>query len=191
MDMKTWIKKLKEIKIDKKQMLVLLLTGVLLTVISIPTKKEELGAESEKVSSGVMQEDERDYIRYLENHLEELLSQMEGVGDVACMVTLAVSAEQVVEKDLEIEDEQITENDSQGGNRITSQSSHGETTIYREGENNSQEPYVRKEISPQIEGVVILAEGGDQPVIVKNITEAVQALFGIETHKIRMGKKGG
>ena len=191
MDMKTWIKKLKEIKIDKKQMLVLLLTGVLLTVISIPTKKEELGAESEKVSSGVMQEDERDYIRYLENHLEELLSQMEGVGDVACMVTLAVSAEQVVEKDLEIEDEQITENDSQGGNRITSQSSHGETTIYREGENNSQEPYVRKEISPQIEGVVILAEGGDQPVIVKNITEAVQALFGIETHKIRIGKKGG
>ena len=48
-----------------------------------------------------------------------------------------------------------------------------------------------KEILPKVEGVVVVAEGGDQPVIVKNITESIQALFGIETHKIRIGKKGG
>ena len=46
-----------------------------------------------------------------------------------------------------------------------------------------------KEITPQVEGVVVLAQGGDDPVVVQNITEAVQALFGIDTHKIRIMKK--
>ncbi|MGN0422485.1 MAG: stage III sporulation protein AG, partial [Lachnospiraceae bacterium] len=39
------------------------------------------------------------------------------------------------------------------------------------------------------EGVVVLAEGGDNAVVKQNITEAVQALFGIDTHKIRVMKK--
>ena len=39
-----------------------------------------------------------------------------------------------------------------------------------------------------MEGVVVIAPGGDNAVVVKNITEAVQALFGIDTHKIRIVK---
>ena len=51
------------------------------------------------------------------------------------------------------------------------------------------EPYISKELSPQIEGVVVIAEGGADSVVRQNITEAVQALFGIDTHKIRIMKK--
>ena len=192
MDVKAFLQKIKEKKIEKNQILILFLTGLLLVIISIPSKGKEAEKESEfQKESEYEQGEEREYIKYLESHLEETLSQMEGAGDVVVMVTLASSAEAVVEKDLQVQDEHITENDSQGGSRITSQASHEETTIYSENEGNGQEPYVSKEILPKVEGVVVLAEGGDQAVIVKNITEVVQALFGIETHKIRIGKKGG
>ena len=104
------------------------------------------------------------------------------------MITLSQSAEQVIEKDMEVSDNVVTESDSQGGTRSTNQSSRSETTIY-DGE-ESGKPYVSKEISPKIEGVLVLAEGGDNAVVEKNINEAIQALFGISSHKIRIVKKG-
>ena len=42
----------------------------------------------------------------------------------------------------------------------------------------------------EIEGVVVIADGGDNAVVVQNITEAVQALFGVEAHKIKIMKRG-
>lgn len=39
-----------------------------------------------------------------------------------------------------------------------------------------------------ISGVLIAAEGADQPVIVQNIQQAVMALFQIEAHKIKIMK---
>ena len=36
----------------------------------------------------------------------------------------------------------------------------------------------------------VIAEGGNNAVVVKNITEAVQALFDVDTHKIKIMKGG-
>lgn len=46
-----------------------------------------------------------------------------------------------------------------------------------------------KELSPKIEGVVVIADGGENAVVKENINSAVQALFDIEPHKIRIMKK--
>ncbi len=47
-----------------------------------------------------------------------------------------------------------------------------------------------KTIMPEIEGVVISCTGGGSAVVVEEITEAVQALFSVESHKIKVLKKG-
>lgn len=47
----------------------------------------------------------------------------------------------------------------------------------------------KKTIMPEIEGVVIACTGGDSAVIVEEITEAVQALFPVQSHKIKILKK--
>ena len=39
-----------------------------------------------------------------------------------------------------------------------------------------------------VEGVAVVAEGGDNAVIVCNITEVVQALFDVDSHKIKVIK---
>ena len=105
------------------------------------------------------------------------------------MVTLAASSEKVVEKDVQKESETVTESDSQGGQRTTTRSSSAQAALYEGQDKNTGNPYVSKEITPKVEGVVVIASGGDDALVVKNITEAVQALFGIDTHKIRIMKK--
>ena len=38
----------------------------------------------------------------------------------------------------------------------------------------------------QVEGIVVLADGAKSAVVMKNITEVVQALFDVDAHKIKV-----
>ena len=49
-------------------------------------------------------------------------------------------------------------------------------------------PYVVQEIYPQVEGVLVVAEGGDNSSVILAITDAIQALFGVDVHKIKIVK---
>ncbi len=89
-------------KIPKNQLLIGGLAGILLLVIAIPVDKKE------KVQQDQMQEltqgqssyeDTGDYGKRLERKLEQVLEQMEGVGNVEVMITLKDQGEHVVEKD--------------------------------------------------------------------------------------------
>ena len=178
----------------KDRLLILLLSGVLLLVITLPVsdgsgESERSGAAGEQ-SGGVLSGEE-DYAEYMERKLKDVLSKVSGVGEVEVMVTLRSTSEKVVEKDEEKESETVTEQDSQGGTRTTSRNSSSGTTVFGEdgsGTSSGEEPYVTKELTPIVEGVVVIAQGGDEPVTVQNITEAVQALFNVDTHKIKVMK---
>lgn len=182
----------------KDQLLILLLTGILLMVIAVPAGKENMSSASndntgKSVNGTSAGTDEETYTAYLEDRLNRTLSQIEGAGEVKVMITLKSSAEKVLDKDTESDQETVTEEDSQGGTRQSSKTSKKENTVYRtDSESNSQgsgSPYVSKELSPKIEGVVVIADGGENAVVKENISSAVQALFDIEPHKIRIMKK--
>lgn len=128
------------------------------------------------------------YAEEMETALEEILSSMEGAGRVKVMITLRSSAEAVVEKDTTQETGNTTEVDSQGGSRNTAELTKSGETVFENGEGGFSVPYVRQVRSPVIEGVLVCAEGGGNKNINKNITEAIQALFGIDVHKIKVIK---
>lgn len=158
----------------KQQLLVILLIGILLVVIAIPTPAQtEKPGKAEEASVDHLENTDLDgYRESLERELEGILARTEGVGSVQVMITFHTSAEKIVEKDLEKSD-----------------SARQEMTVLQDTSDGAHIPYVRKEIRPQVEGVLISAEGGDHAVVRKEITEAVQALFGIETHKIKIMKQ--
>ncbi len=124
------------------------------------------------------------YASYLEDSLEELLGTMDGVGRVRVMITLENSGETIIEKDKSTQRNSTTEVDSQGGSRNTTDFSDTEETVY--GENNI--PYITKMMTPSVKGVVVSAQGGGNAKTAENISEAIQALFGIEAHKIKIVK---
>lgn len=124
------------------------------------------------------------YVQHLEAKLEKILGTMEGVGSVKVMITVNSSGEQIVEKDVPNSKSLTTESDSDGGNRSVNEYDNKESTVYIVDGSGSQVPYVVKQLEPAIEGVMIVAQGGGNAIVNKNITEVVQALFGIEPHKI-------
>ena len=215
--MKEWnFKILKQNVIKKDNMIILILTGVLLLVIAWPveenteknsnmsdlwgnqnvnmnkTTKENLGTMKEIDDSTILVSEElqeEEYIvQRLEERLEAILSAMQGVGKVEVMITLASQGEKIVEKDIPLERSNILENDAEGGSRSTSEMYSNEETVYTVNSQGDKIPYVTKETSVEVAGVSVVAQGGDQVLVQKNISEVIQALFGIEEHKIKVVK---
>ena len=198
--MKEYLEKWKK-KLTRENMAVAALLGLLLMVIAIPAggreKKADAGdgifsgeaAEGEGPAGEVRTEgEEEEYAGQLEERLQELLSAMEGVGEVKVMVTLRSFGQQVVEKDIPAEAEQTQETDSAGGTRQTRSERREESTVYITEEDGSRTPYVSETIQPRVEGVTVVAQGGDDARIQKSITEVIEALFDIEAHKIKVVK---
>lgn len=195
MDIKGFWKEKGWKKWKKDQWLVVFLIGVLLLVIAIPTNNnketakntEEKTGSGSKIASSVMQDEaaNSDYEESLEIRLEEILRKIEGVGAVQVMITLQDEGEAIVEKDKETS-YQILEQGSEGSSETTQHQS-SEVTIY-ENQTDDASPFISKENAPQVEGVLVVAQGGNNAQTAQNISEAIQALFDIEVHKIKIVK---
>ena len=190
-----WMSKLKKPK--KEQLVVLLLFGVLLVVIALPTTTGTMGADKKDADiSGTQGAAGTDtatltYEEQLEKRLSAILSQVAGAGRVEVMVTLESRGERIVEKDTPESRKSVVETVSSGGSRTTDDQDWGEETVYYEDGSGGKSPYVVKELEPNIEGVLVLAEGGDSAVVKQELLEAVQALFPIEAHKVKIMKLEG
>ena len=175
-----------EWKLKKNQLMLMLLVGILLIVIAMPVKKTK--TKDVPVEAGTENSYEDEYEEAVERKLEEVLREVEGVGNVKVMVTFQSSSEKI-EKDQAKNSQTVTESDKQGGKRETKEAQDSETTVYDSASGGEQTPYVTKEVNPKVEGVVVIAEGGGNAVVIKNITEAIQALFDVDTHKIKVMKR--
>lgn len=183
-------------KLTRENMIVLALSGILLMVIALPSGKKEReegqepgSATARATATKEEQETGTDgSAQKLERRLEEFLSRMEGAGEVKVMLTFSSGPEQVVEKDAVFSDSQTSENDSAGGSRTVSGREQEPSTVYTTDAAGNQVPYVKKTLAACVEGVTVLAQGGDLPAVQKNITDVIEALFGIEAHKIKVAK---
>lgn len=202
---------------SRDNLIILILVGILLFVIALPTEEsdgaedilgvnggnafaagavanpagetgmEETGRISPEnaESSGTGEEALADYAAAQEEKLTRLLSGMEGVGEVEVMLTFVSSEELVVEKDAPVTRSNTVEKDSEGGTRTVTQYEQGDSTVYLSGSGES-EPYVIKTLNPRVEGVVVVAQGAGDGTVNRNITEIVQALYGVEAHKVKV-----
>lgn len=177
---------IKEIGIDK--LLIILLAGVALVVLSFPEgKKPKIPTnETESIKEIAITEDT--YERLLEERLKSTLSKVEGVGQIDVMITIKTTSEKIVLKENPYTNNTTTETDSEGGSRNSTEISQSDSAVYIEESDGSKTPYVIKEIEPKIEGVVVIAQGGDKAAIVSEIMDAVAALFDVPSHKIKVLK---
>lgn len=198
-------------KVRKDQFLLMILSGILLCVIALPVKdnSSEISGIKSNISNSnydtvdnhkqeTAEAAERDcaagytegtsYTVYWEEKLTEALSQIEGAGEVEVLITLKESETRVLEKDIPEEISETLETDAEGGNRTITEKKSEETTIYTVNEEGQNVPYVSKIIQPVVEGVVVIAQGGDSVIVKQNIIETIQVLFGVDTNKIRVVK---
>lgn len=198
MDLQAWIDKAKDKmrSLGVKQWGMLLLAGVCCLIIVFPMgDTEENTMNSEKKNTGVQMDEssrngvekEADYVAQLEERLSELLSSVEQVGRVRVMIMADSTVKKCVLQDGSHEAEQITETDSAGGSRHSVSERSDGTTVFYDIEGGST-PYILSETYPEITGVVVIAEGSGTGTVDLDIMNAVQVLFNLPAHKIRIMK---
>lgn len=187
-----------KIELTKKQKLLIAAgTGMLVLVILWPVSgsadKNQGTAQntefSENVSSAPAAETEslESYVKKQEDRLENVLSQIDGVGKVSVMITARASRELVVEKDVTAESVSSEEEDSSGGRRVTNNSTRSESAV-TDGTSGQAVPYVIKSLEPEIAGVAVAAQGAGTAEVETEIIHTVQALFDVPVHKISVVK---
>ena len=131
------------------------------------------------------------YEAQMENRIRNILKSVDGVGKVDVMVVLKSSSEKVLRVDRSTNTSTTQEKDSGGGTRdVTNNQIQENTILAGSGSGSSTNaPIVEKELSPEISGIIISAEGGGSPTVKAEISEAMEALFGLPAHKIKVLKR--
>lgn len=164
------MEKIKEIGPTK--LIILLVAGILLLLLSCG----DFMKKGEESSVAVSQEEKTEetgesYRQAMERQVVELLSKVEGVGKTEVMITLSAGKEKVTLKD----------------NETAEGKSQEETVLVEDSERNSS-PYVLQEKEPVPEGILVVCEGGGDPAVSREIISAIQVLFHVEAHKIKVMK---
>jgi len=159
--------------------------GLALLVMSNPCKKKTCDYKSKINSKQVnILETENNYEKNLETRLENLLSQVNGVGNVKVMITLAHGREVIIAHDIN-QSESISKTKDQDGSEKETQDKKQETKkIILDGKN----PLVLKELEPKIEGVIIIAQGGENLKIKSDLIKSAQTVLNVQAHKIQVLK---
>ena len=165
-------------RMKREQWLICGLAGLLLLVIAAPVKQKEQKKTQEEVTVQ-SQEPTDDQIRQ---------SYEKQLGTVQVAVAMESTGKKQVEKDSPEDTSTSSEKGDSGTERTSQAVTTGETTVYEDTGDGGQTPYISSSTYPEIRGVIVVAQGGGNPVIVQQIQEAVMALFHVEAHEIKVLK---
>ena len=175
-------------EMKREQWLICGLAGLLLLVIAAPVKQKEQKKTQEKIKVQSQEQTDDQIRQSYEKQLEGVLSQVEGVGAVQVAVAMESTGKKQVEKDSPEDTSTSSEKGDSGTQRTSQTVNTGETTVYEDTGDGGQIPYISSSTYPEIRGVIVVAQGGGNPVIVQQIQEAVMALFHVEAHEIKVLK---
>jgi stage III sporulation protein AG len=126
----------------------------------------------------------------LEQRLKNILSQIKGVGEVEVTVLLASGPRFDYAVNVSTIEKQIDEKDQSGGIRTTTEiTEDGQLVIVRSDRAGGEEPVVTQEYKPDIQGVLVVAQGADNPKIKANLLNAITTILDLETHKVDIQSK--
>lgn len=189
-DLKQWIQ-----KIGLTRLIVIVLAGVALLVLSLPSNSFHENASSNDKQKSTSSDDTQklvwdateQYIKTQEKATKDILSKVQGIGKVDVMITLASSEEKVTLQDNDVTNDDTTQTQKDGETQNRSQyTSRSENVLIEQ--DGAKNPYIVQINSPRIEGICVVAKGAQSSRMKTEIIEAIQALFPIEAHKIKVMK---
>ncbi len=154
---------LKKIPENKRPALICATGIAVMLIIVLPGL---FGSEKTDKKSEKSTDEQSEYINSVENSLCSLISSIDGAGKTKIMLTLDSSEENVYASDINADKNEyvvIKENSEEGGMLL-------------------------KVIKPKIRGVAVVCEGGDNPRVKIDITNAVCTALGINSTRISIAK---
>lgn len=174
------LSKLKELfKAEKRVRILAALgaLGILLLCLSelLPNMHADKKESAQKAN---MQTDVDDFCTQTEKKLSELIAQVEGAGRVRVMLTIESSDEKIYAAD------EKTNAKTDGD---TEQKSYDSQYVLVDGDSGDT-GILLKTNAPKIKGVIIVCDGGENPTVANQITNAVSAALGVGANRVSVLK---
>lgn len=120
------------------------------------------------------------YKENLEAEAENALSQIKGAGDVKVVLSFESTGKTVIARNNQSKTEKDTgDTDNKEKKEVTDS-----VVVYGQGQN--EKPYVTEEKMPLPSGVLVIAKGAGNETVRNELYEAVKALYGISSHRIKV-----
>ena len=152
-----------------KFVFLIMLAGIVLLIL--PTKKDE---DRSKETSGVAGAEEDFSVEELEEKLGEILSKVDGAGEVSVMLTVKSGTERILATDQERSEDEREREERQ------------ETVIL--STDAGEEVVLIGQNYPVFQGALIVCQGGDDPQVQLKLITAVSALTGLTSNRITVCK---
>ena len=178
----------------KIENLIVFLIILVITVISINIiwNKNENNQNDEDVSSYKELANSNDASTNFENNeynleekLKNILSKINGVGNVEVLITYQETSELIAMYNENVKESSTEETDTSGGKRVIQEVDTSKDIVYQE-ESGKKMPITQKVVMPKMEGAIIIAEGANDSNVRANIIQAVKAATGLLSHKIQV-----
>lgn len=166
----------------------LVMLGILLILWSnlTTTKKVDrpLDLENQAVPTVSSKSQLTNYEEELAVSLEKILSLIDGVGKVEVKITFEQTKEHIYVFNHTVTENQTDENDKAGGVRNLKEFSRTQDLAVLRGQDGEERPVTQTEIYPVIKGVLVVAQGAEDPKTNAALARAVHTVLGVDLHNV-------
>jgi stage III sporulation protein AG len=154
------------------------LIGLLLIFLStlLPNKNKNESANTKPTMSA------EEFVAETEKKLSEIVSSIEGAGACRVMVTLENGVEYVYAREQDINTDR-----KEDGNGKSERDDKKESIIIVDT-NNGRKGLLVTEIQPTVKGVVVVCQGGDQPIVQERVISLVTTALNISSKRVCVTK---
>jgi len=165
-----------------KEWAIILAAGAFLLLLSVPDlfHKEKEETVETKATAEQTEVYPEEYAERMEKKLEKMILGIGGITEAKVIITVKSTTEKVVLQDTVSNTENLQESDGNGGSRSSLKQTEEKTAVLA-----GEKPYLTKELTPDILGVAAVVSGAGSGDVLA-ISEAVQALFGVPAHKVKI-----
>ena len=165
-----------KIKIDKKLKITLIFAFFAIVSVAFSglftSEKKETTDECQTYSS-------KNYTDYIEEKLEEIVSSIDGAGKCKIMITLENGEENIYAKESKNQNEE-----KNSANKVVNEYEY----VILKSSSSKEEGMLLKVVEPNVRGVAIVCEGGDDLKVKESIISTVCSVLDIKTNKISITK---
>lgn len=161
------VRKIKHIEIYLTVFVAIIIAIIYFSLISSNSTQGDSSTNDDNITQEFSSSME--YVNYLENKLENVLTKVKGAGNVEVAITLEKGFEYIYATE---EETKTTSN----GTSVTS-----ETVVMVDGQ-----PLLLEEIYPIVQGIVVVSSGVDDISVRLNILSVLQTVIEIDNSKINI-----
>lgn len=117
--------------------------------------------------------------------LKNILTKIEGVGEVEVKLRFGGSEIKVPAKDRDTKESKTEETDSEGGQRVNSELTDGDKVVMK-NDDAGNAPYILETKKPEVIGVMVVAQGAEDSKIKYEISKAISSLYDISLEDVNI-----